>query len=55
MLEEYLNRPYEFYLNADIPTIFRILDGDIPKVFQLLMQLIRLVTELVVALCLCAY
>lgn len=52
MLEEYLNRPYEFYLNADIPTIFRILDGDIPKVFNLLMQLIRLVTEIVVAICL---
>lgn len=52
MLEEYLNRPYEFYLNADIPTIFRILDGDIPKVFQLLMSLIKLATEVVVALCL---
>lgn len=52
MLEEYLNRPYEFYLNADIPTIFRILDGDIPKVFALLMSLIRLVTEAFVAICL---
>lgn len=52
MLEEYLNRPYEFYLNADIPTIFRILDGDIPKVFQLLFSLIRMVTEMVVAVCL---
>ena len=52
MLEEYLNRPYEFYLDADIPTIFRILDGDIPKVFQLLFSLIRMVTELVVAVCL---
>lgn len=52
MLEEYLNRPYEFYLNADIPTIFRILDGDIPKVFQLLLSAIKLVTEVVVAFCL---
>lgn len=52
MLEEYLNRPYEFYLDADIPTIFRILDGDIPKVFQLLFSLIRMMTELVVAACL---
>lgn len=52
MLEEYLNRPYEFYLDADIPTIFRILDGDIPKVFQLLLSLIKLATELVVAVCL---
>lgn len=51
MLEEYLNRPYEFYLNADIPTIFRILDGDIPKVFQLLLALIKLATEAVVAIC----
>ena len=52
MLEEYLNRPYEFYLNADIPTIFRILDGDIPKVFQLLLSVIKLATEVVVAVCL---
>lgn len=52
MLEEYLNRSYEYYLNADIPTIFRILDGDIPKVFQLLLQVIRLATEAVVAVCL---
>ncbi|MDD2970517.1 MAG: ABC transporter ATP-binding protein [Lachnospiraceae bacterium] len=54
MLEEYLNRPYEFYLNADIPTIFRILDGDIPKVFQLLLSVIKLATEVVVAVCLFA-
>lgn len=52
MLEEYLNRPYEFYLNADIPTIFRILDSDIPRAFQLLLSIIKLATELVVAVCL---
>ena len=52
MLEEYLNRPYEFYLNADIPTIFRILDGDIPSVFTLLMAMISMVTEIVVTVCL---
>lgn len=50
MLEEYLNRPYEFYLDADIPTIFRTLDGDIPKVYILLMALIKLATEAFVAL-----
>lgn len=52
MLEEYLNRPYEFYLNADIPTIFRILDGDIPSVFTMLMSMISMVTEVVVTACL---
>ena len=50
MLEEYLNRPYEFYLNADIPTIFRIIDGDVPKVFQVLMFYIQLFSELMVSL-----
>ena len=44
MLEEYLNRPYEFYLNADIPTIFRTIDGDVPKVFTTLMEYIQLAT-----------
>lgn len=50
MLEEYLNRPYEFYLNADIPTIFRTIDGDVPKVFTVLMEYIQLFTELMVSL-----
>ena len=49
MLEEYLNRPYEFYLNADIPTIFRTIDGDVPKVFTVLMEFLLLFTELMVA------
>ena len=49
MLEEYLNRPYEFYLNADIPTIFRTIDGDVPKVFTTLMEYIQLATELMVS------
>lgn len=49
MLEEYLNRPYEYYLNADIPTIFRVIDGDVPKVFTVLMEFIQLATELMVS------
>ena len=53
MLEEYLNRPYEFYLNADIPTVFRTVDSDVPKVFTVLMEFIQLMTEVVVAIFLC--
>ena len=53
MLEEYLNRPYEFYLNADIPTVFRTVDSDVPKVFMMLMELTQLATEVVVSICLC--
>lgn len=50
MLEEYLNRPYEYYLNADIPTIFRTIDGDVPKVFTVILQYILLFSELMVSL-----
>ncbi len=53
MLEEYMNRPYEFYLNADIPTVFRTVDSDVPKVFTVLMEFIQLATEVVVSICLC--
>lgn len=53
MMDEYLNRPYEFYLNADIPTVFRTVDSDVPKVFIVLMDFIQLMTEVVVSLFLC--
>ena len=53
MLEEYLNRPYEFYLNADIPTVFRTVDSDVPKMFTVLMEFIQLATEVVVLFFLC--
>ncbi len=49
VLREFLNRPYEFYLDADIPTVFRMTDSDIPQVFALLLCLVQLLTEFVVA------
>lgn len=49
VLREFLNRPYEFYLDADIPTVFRITDADIPQVFVLLLTLTQIATEAVVA------
>ena len=55
MLEEYLNRPYEFYLNADIPTVFRLVDSDVPKVFTILMEYIQLASEAVVAMFICIF
>ena len=48
VLREFLNRPYEFYLDADIPTVFRLTDSDIPNVFNILMAMISLVSEAVV-------
>lgn len=48
VLREFLNRPYEFYLDADIPTVFRLTDSDIPHVFTMMMAMISLVSESVV-------
>ncbi|MBQ3796603.1 MAG: ABC transporter ATP-binding protein [Butyrivibrio sp.] len=52
VMREFLNKPYEEYLGADIPTVFRITDSDIPRVFSLVLAFLQLSTELVVSLCL---
>lgn len=52
VLREFLNRPYEFYLDADIPTVFRLTDSDIPNVFTIILELIALCSEAVVFCCL---
>ncbi|WP_029231922.1 ABC transporter ATP-binding protein [Butyrivibrio sp. VCB2006] len=52
VMREFLNRPYEDYLGADIPTVFRITDSDIPRVFSLVLAALSLSTELVVSTCL---
>ncbi len=53
VMREFLSRPYEEYLGADIPTVFRLTDSDIPNAFQLILVLIQMVTEIVVAVSLC--
>ncbi len=50
VMREFLNRPYEDYLGADIPTVFRITDSDIPRTFSLMLSLLSLCTELIVSL-----
>lgn len=53
VMREFLNRPYEDYLGADIPTVFRLTDSDIPNAFQLVLVLIQMITEIVVAVSIC--
>ena len=53
VLREFLTRPYEFYLDADIPTVFRLTDSDIPNVFGILMAIISLASEVVVFVLIC--
>ena len=53
VLREFLNRPYEFYLDADIPTVFRLTDSDIPNVFNILLALISMASEALVFVLIC--
>lgn len=50
VMAEFLNRPYEKYLGADIPTVFRITDSDIPQTFSLILAILQLASEAVVSL-----
>ena len=49
VMAEFLNRPYEKYLGADIPTVFRITDSDIPQTFSLFLAMLHLASEVVVS------
>lgn len=49
VMAEFLNRSYEEYLGADIPTVFRITDSDIPQTFALMLALLSLASEVVVS------
>lgn len=51
LLALYLNRPYEFFLYTDTPTILRTIYGDMDNVFNLLFQCMNLATETIVAIC----
>lgn len=50
VMAEFLNRPYEKYLGADIPTVFRITDSDIPQTFSLILAMLQMASEVVVSL-----
>ena len=55
LLGEYLNRPYEYYLSADVNVMFQTINKDIPHVFELLQEVMRLITEILVSICLCVF
>lgn len=50
VMRAFLNRPYEAYLGADIPTVFRLTDSDIPQTFALMLAMLQLASETIVSL-----
>lgn len=53
LLQIYLNKPYEFYLNANTSDILRTVYSDTTGVFSLLLMCMQLITELVVGVFIC--
>lgn len=52
LLTNFVNKPYEYYLEASTGNIIRIIQGDVANVFSLLNNALQFLTELCVALCL---
>ncbi len=54
MMINFMNRPYEFYLNADTAVIQRSITSDVNNMYGLILSLLQLVSEAVVFACLVA-
>lgn len=52
LLTNFINKPYEYYLNASTGNIIRIIQGDVGNVFALLNNVLQFLTEMFVAVCL---
>lgn len=52
MLQSYITRPYEFFLNESSAEVMRVISGDVAAAFTLLSTLMSLFTELVISLAL---
>lgn len=52
LLTNFVNKPYEYYLEASTGNIIRIIQGDVGNVFALLNNVLQFLTELCVAFCL---
>ena len=50
MLNGFMNRPYEFFLNAESGEILRVIQSDVPTTYGLLTTLLSMFTEVVVSL-----
>ncbi|MCR5249995.1 MAG: ABC transporter ATP-binding protein/permease [Lachnospiraceae bacterium] len=55
LLSDYLNRPYSYYLNADVNAMIQTINKDIPHVFELLQEVMRMITEIAVGICMCVF
>ena len=54
MMINFMKRPYEYYLNADTAVIQRSITSDVNNMYGLILNVLQLISEVVVFLCLVA-
>ncbi|MDD6202491.1 MAG: ABC transporter transmembrane domain-containing protein, partial [Lachnospiraceae bacterium] len=54
MMINFMNRPYEYYLNADTAVIQRSITSDVNNMYGLILSFLQLISEAVVFICLVA-
>ena len=54
MMINFMERPYEYYLNADTSVIQRSITSDVNNMYGLILSLLQLVSEVIVFVCLIA-
>ena len=52
MMINFMQRPYEYYLNADTSVIQRSITSDVNNMYGLILSLLQLVSEMIVFICL---
>lgn len=55
MMINFMQRPYEYYLNADTSVIQRSITSDVNNMYGLILSLLQLVSEMIVFVCLTVY
>lgn len=54
MMINFMERPYEYYLNADTSVIQRSITSDVNNMYGLILSLLQLISEVIVFICLLA-
>ena len=52
MMVNFINRPYEYYLNADTSVVQRMITSDVINMYGLILAVLQLISELIVFVCL---
>jgi ABC-type multidrug transport system fused ATPase/permease subunit len=52
MMVNFINRPYEYYLNADTSVIQRMITSDVINMYGLILNVLQLISEAIVFVCL---